>query len=115
MKHFEPGHLDTLNYGSLEQSILFVEAMGKEKLYKNIRNLSSKAKLRFATMGLLKNDVLLRENHSSIFNLKADDAIFQKLKENNIIASLRGGGIRVGFHYYNSEEDLERLLEVVRL
>lgn len=115
MKHFEPGHQDTLNFGSLEQSILFVEALGKEKLYENIRNLSSKAKLRFTEMGLLRNDTLLRENHSSIFNLKADEAVFQKLKENNIIASLRGGGIRVGFHYYNSAEDLEKLLEVLRL
>ena len=113
MKHFEPGHLDTLNYGSLEQSILFVKSLGKERLYENIKSLSSKAKLRFAEKGLLKNEILLRENHSSIFNLKGDEVMFQKLKENNIIASLRGGGIRVGFHYYNNEDDLEKLLEVL--
>ncbi len=114
MKHFEPGHQDTLNFGSLEQSILFVESLGKEKLYENIKTLSSKAKTRFAEMDLLKDDTLLRNGHSSIFNLKGDRSVFQKLKENNIISSLRGGGIRVSFHYYNSEEDLEKLLGVLR-
>lgn len=115
MKHFEPGHQDTLNYGSLEQSILFVKSLGIEKIYNNITSLSAKAKLRFIEMGLLKNEVLFRENHSSIFNLKGDERLFQKLKDQNIIASLRGDGIRVGFHYYNNEDDLEKLLEVLSL
>ena len=114
MKHFEPGHQDTLNYGSLEQSILFVNSLGKERLYENISSLSAKAKSRFSEMGLLKNDTLLRENHSSIFNLKGDKSLFQKLKENEIIASLRGGGIRVSFHYYNTEDDLDKLIEVLK-
>lgn len=114
MKHFEPGHQDTLNYGSLEQSLLFVQSFGKEHLYKNISVLSAKAKLKFAERGLLRNDTLLRVNHSSIFNLKGDKNLFRKMKENNIIASLRGNGIRVSFHYYNTEEDLERLLEVLK-
>ncbi len=113
IKHFEPGHLDTLNFGSLEQSILFVEALGKDKLYENIRTLSSMAKTHFAEMGLLNDDTLFRRDLSPIFNLKGDVALFQKLKENNIISSWRGGGIRVGFHYYNSEEDLDYLLEVL--
>lgn len=40
--------------------------------------------------------------------------MFEKLKANNIICSPRGGGIRVSFHYYNSIEDLERLMEVMK-
>jgi len=115
MKHFEPGHQDTLNYGSLEQSILFSKSLGSEKLYQHIAALSAMAKLRFAEMGVLKNEVLFRENHSSIFNIKGDEKLFQKLKANNIIASLRGDGIRVGFHYYNNESDLEKLLEALSL
>ena len=114
MKHFEPGHQDTLNFGSLEQSILFIESIGKEKIYEKISSLSTKAKSRFADLGLLSDSTLLRESHSSIFNLKNDEAMFQKLKSNNIICSPRGGGIRVSFHYYNSESDLDRLLEVIR-
>jgi len=114
MKHFEPGHQDTLNYGSLEQAILFQQKFGAENLYQKITSLSAKAKEHFTEMGLLKNETLLRKNHSSIFNLKGDVELFQKLKENNIICSLRGGGIRVSFHYYNTKAELEKLLEILK-
>ncbi|MCG2419498.1 aminotransferase class V-fold PLP-dependent enzyme [Aequorivita sp. F47161] len=110
MKHFEPGHQDTLNYGSLEQAILFQEKLGTENIYKKIASLSTKARASFAAMGLLKNDTLLREKHASIYNLKGDKSQYKKLMENNIICSLRGGGIRVSFHYYNTEADLDKLL-----
>jgi selenocysteine lyase/cysteine desulfurase len=113
MKHFEPGHQDTLNYGSLEQAMLFQEKLGKDYLYQKIDSLSGKAKEKFANLGLLKNDTLLREKHSSIFNLKGDKALFQKLKENDIICSPRGGGIRISFHYYNTEEELNKLVGVL--
>ena len=113
MKHFEPGHLDTLNYGSLEQSLLFFSSFGKDNLYEKIKSLSKKAKSRFSEMGLLKNDTLLRKDHSPIFNLKGDDKLFKKLTGNNIFCIQRGDGIRVGFHYYNSEDDLDELVEVL--
>lgn len=113
MKHFEPGHQDTLNYGSLEQAMLFQVKLGKDYLYQKIDSLSDKAKEKFANLGLLKNDTLLREKHSSIFNLKGDKALFQKLKENDIICSPRGGGIRISFHYYNTEEELNKLVGVL--
>lgn len=115
MKHFEPGHQDTLNYGSLQQAILFQESLGKDALYERIASLSAKARQRFAEMDLLRNDTLLREKHSSIFNIKGDSVLFEKLKENHIICSLRGGGIRVSFHYYNTEAELERLVEAISL
>lgn len=114
MKHFEPGHLDTLNFGSIEQSFLFVESIGKKKLYEKIKALSAIAKSRFSELGLLSDSTVLRQVHSSIFNLKGDKAMFEKLKANNIICSPRGGGIRVSFHYYNSIEDLERLMEIMK-
>jgi len=115
MKHFEPGHQDTLNYGSLEQAMLFQEKLGKENLYQRVVSLSANAKERFAEMGLLKKDTLLREKHSSIYNLKGDEALFKKLRENDIICSQRGGGIRVSFHYYNTELELDRLVGALGL
>ncbi len=115
MKHFEPGHQDTLNYGSLEQAILFQKNQGVEMLYDRIKSLSAKAKEQFAEMGLLRDDVLLRKQHNSIFNLKGDSVLFQKLKDHKIVCSQRGEGIRVSFHYYNSKDDLERLVEVLSL
>ncbi len=113
-KHFEPGHLDVFNYGSLQQSLQFMEELGVETLQNKIEMLSIKAKAAFMDLELLSESVVNRENQSSIYNLKGDDVLFQKLKKNNIICSQRGGGIRVGFHFYNSEEDLETLIQALK-
>ena len=114
MKHFEPGHQDTLNFGSLEQAILFQQKLGIDRIYDKIDALATKAREQFAAMGLLKKDILLRQKHSPIFNLIGDKFLFEKLKGNNIICSPRGGGIRVSFHYYNTETDLENLVQVLK-
>ena len=110
MRYFEPGHQDTLTYGSLEQSIQYLNSLNFEVVSEKTRILSSLAKDKFAEKGLLDTSTLNREAHSNIFNLLAGEKTFQKLKENNIICSRRGHGIRVGFHFYNSEEDLSELL-----
>jgi len=114
VKHFEPGHLDAFNYGSLRQSLQFMEELGVDTLQNKIETLSKKAKLAFMNLGLLNETIVNRKNYSTIYNLKGDNVLFQKLKKNNIICSQRGGGIRVGFHFYNSEEDLEILLEILK-
>lgn len=114
IKHFEPGHLDTLNFGSLEKSLEFIESYGREEVYSKIAHLGYQAKNRFTELSLLEESVALRTEHSSIFNLKGDVGLFKKLRTQNIYCSLRGNGIRVGFHFYNTEEDLEKLIEVLR-
>ncbi len=114
IKHFEPGHLDTLNFGSLEKSLEFVEEYGREKVYSKISQLSHLAKNNFSEIGLLDSDVLLRNAHSSIFKLKGNADLYKQIRASNIYCSQRGGGIRVGFHFYNTEEDLEKLMKVVR-
>jgi selenocysteine lyase/cysteine desulfurase len=115
IKRFEPGHQDTLNFGSLQESIKMLEETGMDTIEKNLGLLSEKAKFRFTELDLLENSVVNRLEHSTIFNLKrGGETLFQKLKENNIICSQRDGGIRVSFHFYNTEEDLDRLLLVVK-
>ena len=115
IKRFEPGHQDTLNFGSLEQSIKMLEVTGMNTIEKKLISLSEKAKLRFTEFGLLEDTVVNRLEHSTTFNLKGGgENLFQKLTESNIICSQRAGGIRVSFHFYNTEEDLDRLLSVIK-
>lgn len=114
IKLLEPGHQDTLNFGSLEKSVQLLQKCGMETIEGQVSNLSQVAKEKFAEMGLLEAKVLKREKHSSIFNIKGDEALFNKMKKNKIITSQRGKGIRVSFHFYNSVEDLEKLLEIVK-
>jgi selenocysteine lyase/cysteine desulfurase len=110
---FEPGHLDTLNFGTLQQSMLFLEGLGFEYIERSIKSISDAAKNAFTERGLLSGDVVRRGQHSSIFNIRSDAKLTKKLQDANIIAVPRGKGIRVSFHFYNTEQDLEKLLQVI--
>ncbi|WP_423819825.1 aminotransferase class V-fold PLP-dependent enzyme [Salinimicrobium sp. TIG7-5_MAKvit] len=108
---FEPGHLDTLNFGSLKTAIDIIKQVGISEIENGIKELAFVAKAKLSEKGVLESAVVNRELHSSIFNIRGDDKLFQKLRTNRIICSQRGEGIRVSFHYFNSEEDLENLLK----
>ncbi len=111
---FEPGHQDTLNFGSLKAAIEIIEKVGMENIEKQVNELAREAKLKFEKEHLLEPAVVSRRLHSSIFNLRGDDALYHKLRANDIICSQRGGGIRVSFHYFNTAQDLEKLLKVLK-
>ena len=111
--HFEPGHLDTFNFGSLKFSLDYLLSLGKANIEQRLNKLSQKAKTEFANLGLLNDAVLARKTHSTIFNVKGNDAIFRKLTENQIIGSQRGDGIRLSFHFYNTEKDIDQIVKIL--
>jgi len=111
--YFEPGHQDTLTFGTLQQALLLLERTGINTIETNIRILSAKAKTAFATRGLLADKVVKRDQHSSIFNLSIDEHTYNHLQEAGIICVRRGTGVRVGFHFFNTDDDLNQILEVL--
>lgn len=114
MSHFEPGHQDSLSYGTIGEAIKFLNEIGEEECYEHIKKMSKRAKKELEKLNLLDKSVVGREIHSSIFNLRGEEGIAEKLKANNISFSPRGGGIRIGFHYYNDESDLNKLIEALK-
>jgi selenocysteine lyase/cysteine desulfurase len=112
-KQFEPGHLDTLNFGSLRHALGLLAAIGQDNITQKMKSLSIMAKEEFSALGLLEDMVLLRKDHSTIFNIKGDDSVFDHLTNNGILCSQRGNGIRFGFHFYNTYEDIKRIIEIL--
>ncbi len=110
---FEPGHLDTLNFGSLHHSMLMLEELGLANIEKRISAIAEAAKAAFTERGLLSPDIVNRAQHSSIFNIRADGKLIKELDDANILAVPRGEGLRVSFHFYNTEMDLEKLLKQI--
>ncbi|MDR6301976.1 aminotransferase class V-fold PLP-dependent enzyme [Mesonia maritima] len=111
---FEPGHLDTSAIGSILSAIDLIESLGISTIEEQLKKLSELAKNAFAELNLLSNVVKSRKNHSTIFNIKGDEKLFQHLLDHNIICSQRGEGIRISFHYYNTAEDLEKLIDILK-
>ncbi len=114
-RSLEPGHLDTLNFGSLHYSLGLLREIGFSDVEAYNRDMSRRVRQALAEEGLLKQSIALREQHSTIFNIPYDENRFTALKENGIICSRRGGGIRLSFHCYNNSEDLEQLMAILRL
>ena len=111
---FEPGHLDSLNFGSLNTALKLVEQIGIEEIQEQIKSLATSAKKELSALGLLEDSVVDRKIHSSIFNLQVGDEVFNHLRSNGILSAKRGAGIRVSFHYFNTADDLQKLLKVLK-
>lgn len=112
IKHFEPGHQAAISYGSLAQSLLWLSDNKKNKLTEHITTVASYAKQRFASLGLIEDYIVERE-HSSIFNLKLNNKAYHYLLKNKVNCSLRGGGVRVSFHFYNTKEEVNTLCDLI--
>ncbi|WP_340065525.1 aminotransferase class V-fold PLP-dependent enzyme [Ascidiimonas aurantiaca] len=114
INHFEPGHQDTLSFGSLQFSLRFLDRLGKETIQDHVDTLSALVFEKLSQKGFLEAFVVNRkEKHSSIFNIKGDQALYNKLRSHNILTSMRGSGIRISFHMYNTEKDIKKLLKVL--
>mgnify|MGYP003110710741 CR=1 FL=1 len=111
---FEPGHQDTLNFGSLQVALNFLKEVGMALVEERVKNFSALAKKEFENLNLLEKMVAEREEHSSIFNIKGDDKMYQYLRSKDVVCSQRGTGIRLSFHYFNTEEEMEILFKILR-
>lgn len=113
-KYFEPGHLSGHSFGSLQFSLNFLREIGMSKITAQNLKLSQKAKQVFEGMNLLEPKVTPRKSHSTIYNIKGDDALFQHLMSAGVMCAKRGNGIRFGFHFYNTEEEIDQIVEIIK-
>ncbi|WP_405208201.1 aminotransferase class V-fold PLP-dependent enzyme [Aquimarina sp. LLG6339-5] len=110
---YECGHLDTYNFGSLQFSLEFLSKIGLPKIEEKIQELKDYTKTKLASLNLLETDVIERNDHSSIFNIKGDQKLYNTLRERNIITSLRGNGIRISLHFYNTIDEVTKLMDIL--
>lgn len=110
---FEPGHQDTLSHGTLGQSLAFLNSLGLEAVGKHIRDLSQLAHEELNKRQLLLPEVAARTTRSSLINIQISPAHYTTLMESGVKCFPRGSGIRIGIHLYNTEDDLDRLLQII--
>ena len=113
-KKMEPGHLSCLSFGSLKFSMDFMQNIGMSSITEHNSALSLKAKDALSNLGLLDQKIMKRKGHSTIFNIKGDDAVFKKLLENNVLCAQRGNGIRLSFHFYNTMNEVDEIIGILK-
>ncbi|MBO0591890.1 aminotransferase class V-fold PLP-dependent enzyme [Cellulophaga sp. E16_2] len=114
VKHFEPGHLDTLSFGSLKCSLDFLSGIGMKVIGDANAALSAYAFQEFSKLEVLEATVLARDKHSTIFNIKGNQKMFDALLNNDIMCSQRGEGIRLSFHFYNTIKNVAKVINVIK-
>ena len=110
---FEPGHQDTLNYGSLGKAIDVINDIKMQNIESLIQDINKHAKEIFLEKKLISPELAHRSTHGAFYNINGDENTVKKLKELDILTIARGEGVRVGFHYFNTQEDLLRLLDAL--
>lgn len=113
-KHLEPGHLDTLAFGSLKKSLEFLTTIGMDKISAVNKELSEYAFKEFSKLDLLEDNVIKRSVHSTIFTIKGNQKLYDYLIQNDVVCSERGNGIRLSFHFYNTTKNISKVLDIIK-
>lgn len=111
--YFEPGHLDTLNFGTLNQSLIHLGNLGFDQIEKTTQDLCNKARLALNSRGLIPDWLMERKYQSTIMSMPLGQKKVDELAAAKILCSPRGTGTRISFHYYNTKTELNKLLEVL--
>jgi len=111
----EPGHHDILAIARLKFALEFhYKTLGIDFIETSIKTISAQAKSRLLDLNLLDKTLNDSTSHQHIFSLEGDDNFVQKLKDQGILTSFRGGRIRVGFQYYNTQDHLDLLTKAFK-
>lgn len=113
---FQNGTMSSVGIYALNASLSLMDSIGAEKIEETILDNTEYFLNELRKSGL---DTILRisdrENLSGIVSYKPRDGqkVFEALKENKIQAALREGIIRFSPHFYNTKEEIDRVLGVL--
>lgn len=97
-----------LSYLAAEHSFALVEEIGRDRIGAYDLALADRCRAGARELGLSPVDA-----RSPIVALPGQGAAAERLKAAGVEASVRAGNLRAAFHLYNTEADVDRLLEVL--
>jgi len=113
---FEPGSLNTAGIATLGASLKLISEIGTEQAFQRIITLLDELVEGLKKRGLSILSSLEHNERSGILIFSAgskNNEVFKRLREDKIVTSLRGGGIRVSPHVYNNSDDIHRFFRAL--
>ena len=107
-----------LNLYALEASLEFLHQVGVETIMRHCFGLLEGLREALVSQGFQLNASAEPAQRSTILTFRAPsggdtERLYQKLRDQLVIVSLREGWIRVSPHLYNSEDDMDRLMDAL--
>jgi cysteine desulfurase/selenocysteine lyase len=112
-RRYEAGQLNFPGFAGMKEAISLLQDVGLENVWNRIRS-----HIELLRDGIKKNSTFQirssmdEKSRSGILNLACQnpDSIAERLFKQGIVISVRGGGLRISPHFYNTEEEIQRLL-----
>jgi cysteine desulfurase / selenocysteine lyase len=112
---FENGTLNFAGTTALNASLKFFFEFGLKEMERNVLDLSGYLIDRLEQRGVEVITPKAESERAGIisFNISDAEKVFERLHNQNIIISLRQGRLRVSPHFYNTEEEMRKLLAAI--
>jgi len=115
VRRFELGTRNLIGIAGLSESIRILLEYGPEKIEERIRKLNN-----ILLDGLKRKKIEIITPEERIAGIVTGrpknvsaESVFNKMKEKNIIISLRNNALRFSPHFYNTTEEIEKVLEII--
>jgi len=117
-RRYEDGQLNFPGFAGMKEAVGLLQSIGLDEVWRRVLSLANRL-----TDGLGQNSSLqvrscLDEGaKSGIVNVacKNADSIAKQLLERGVVLSVRAGGLRISPHFYNTENEIDKLLSELRV
>ncbi|MEM3722322.1 MAG: aminotransferase class V-fold PLP-dependent enzyme [Candidatus Bathyarchaeia archaeon] len=113
---FEVGTPSTVSFIGAAEAVKLLLNFGIENIEKQVLKLTDYLIEKIKTLGLKLQTPEEPQHRSGIVNFKIDKPkeVLESLKRNKIVVSARANGIRVSPHFYNTELEIDKLIEEIK-
>lgn len=109
-----PGHTDPIAFLRLKDALEDVTALGVGRIAERVRMLTDHAVQQLEGIGIPVLGGRDAGHRAGILIIAGDESRVRYLEGKGIRCMPRGKGVRIGPHWYNTQADIDKLVEVLR-
>ena len=113
-RRFESGSPSVPNVYAALPGFQLLQEIGMENVAGHIKKLAQSLLIRSQDLGIRAKTPSDSVGPLVVLQCKDSTLLVQKLAESNIVASNRHNGLRISFHVYNTMDDVNAVVEVLR-
>lgn len=116
-RRFEQGTPSVPNLYAVEAGLTLILEIGVQNIRKHVASLNERLKAGVKDIGGKLMSPAEPEKHGAMITVASTDeyALVAALADRNIVASCRDGNLRVSAHFYNNDEDVDAVIDALKV